>query len=145
VFHGEDQMKVVVVFDDHPRTHLGCWNCHVLNSLLETHYWIDGSCLVLAGNGEPDGRSPCFRARRQTNLKFYLKHARACSMLVLKGVHPSFECMFLREFLTWDSDRGSETRVSHNVTECPIAATHVSLLLAPPIHNPLVINNLLET
>ena len=36
VFHGEDQMKVVVVFNDHPRTHLGCWNCHVLNSLLET-------------------------------------------------------------------------------------------------------------
>src|SRR5215471_21378904 len=28
----KDQMKVVVVLDDHPRTHLGCWNCHELNS-----------------------------------------------------------------------------------------------------------------
>jgi hypothetical protein len=28
-------MQVIVVLDDHPRTHLGCWNCHWLNSLLK--------------------------------------------------------------------------------------------------------------
>ena len=32
VLHAEDQMQVVVVFNDHPRTHLGCWNCHELKS-----------------------------------------------------------------------------------------------------------------
>jgi hypothetical protein len=36
VLHGKNEMKVVVVLNDHPRTHLGCWNCHVFNSLLRT-------------------------------------------------------------------------------------------------------------
>jgi hypothetical protein len=43
-------MKVVIVFNDHPRTHLGCWNCHVFNSLLRTiAVNFDEACLVPAG------------------------------------------------------------------------------------------------
>src|SRR5579859_7068983 len=28
VFHGKDQVQVIIVLNDHAWTHLCCWNCH---------------------------------------------------------------------------------------------------------------------
>jgi hypothetical protein len=69
MFHGKDQMKVIVVFDNHPRTHLGCWNCHVLNSLLE-RLLIGGSLSVFCGkrqNRQPVSTFPGTGGRRTKN------------------------------------------------------------------------------
>jgi hypothetical protein len=53
------------VFNDHPRTHLGCWNCHVFNSLLRTiAVNFDEACLVPAGTVLADDR-PVFLSLRQ--------------------------------------------------------------------------------
>jgi hypothetical protein len=73
VLHGKNEMKVVVVFNDHPRTHLGCWNCHVFNSLLKTiAVNFDEACLVPAGTVFADDR-PCLYQACGSDFKFYLK------------------------------------------------------------------------
>src|SRR5207244_1651923 len=66
----EDQVKVVVVLNDHSRTHLGCWNCHGLNLLLEKLILIGESCLLLAGSSETDGRPPAQERPQRRTLDF---------------------------------------------------------------------------
>src|SRR6266567_6869692 len=57
VLYCKDQMKIIVVLNDHPRTHLGCWNRHELNSLLETIADLVSLACFIAGHGETGGQA----------------------------------------------------------------------------------------